>query len=91
MIETSRRGFLLGLGAVLAAPAIVKIEHIMPVRNRLIVPELTRDGWVAYTMAPQDWAAREPEERASMGVERQVWTYRQDRRPWALRWAGDHA
>lgn len=40
MIETSRRGFLLGLGAALAAPAIVKIENIMPVRNRLMVSEM---------------------------------------------------
>jgi hypothetical protein len=33
-----RRSFLTGLGVVLAAPAIVHIDNIMPVRNRLLVP-----------------------------------------------------
>jgi hypothetical protein len=32
MILLPRRGFLLGLGAIMAAPAIVRIENIMPVR-----------------------------------------------------------
>jgi hypothetical protein len=35
----SRRGLLTGLTAALAAPAIVRIDNIMPVRNRLIVPK----------------------------------------------------
>jgi hypothetical protein len=34
----NRRGFILGAGALLAAPAIVKYANIMPVRNRLYVP-----------------------------------------------------
>ena len=34
-----RRSFLLGAAAAVAAPAIVRIDNIMPVRNRLIVPE----------------------------------------------------
>lgn len=31
-LETTRRGFLIGVGAALAAPAIVRAESIMPVR-----------------------------------------------------------
>lgn len=38
MNDTTRRGFLLGLGAAVVAPAIVKYANIMPVRNRLILP-----------------------------------------------------
>src|SRR5262245_33235731 len=38
MAEMNRRGFLIGAGAVLAAPAIVRYENIMPVRNRLLIP-----------------------------------------------------
>lgn len=37
-METSRRRFLLGLSAVLAAPAIVKAEVLMPV-SKIIVPK----------------------------------------------------
>lgn len=36
---TSRRGFLLGLGATLAAPAIVRAEVLMPVR-KLLMPSV---------------------------------------------------
>jgi hypothetical protein len=32
----SRRGLLIGLGAIIAAPAIVRIQNIMPVRNVLL-------------------------------------------------------
>jgi hypothetical protein len=32
----SRRGFLLGLGSVMAAPAVIKYSNLMPVRNRLV-------------------------------------------------------
>ncbi len=32
MINTSRRGFLAGVGALLAAPTIVRVASIMPVR-----------------------------------------------------------
>jgi hypothetical protein len=38
-MELNRRGFLIGAGAVLAAPAIVRAASLMPVRNRLIVPQ----------------------------------------------------
>lgn len=34
-IVSSRRGFLFGLGATLAAPAIVKASNLMPVRALL--------------------------------------------------------
>lgn len=51
----SRRRLLTGVGALLAAPAIVKFESIMPVRNRLYVPmmfgcyiknETGTGGWI---------------------------------------------
>ena len=32
MIQSTRRGFIAGLGALFAAPAIVRIESLMPVR-----------------------------------------------------------
>lgn len=38
MIETSRRGFIAGALALLAAPAVVRAERLMPVR-RLFVPQ----------------------------------------------------
>jgi hypothetical protein len=34
-MTVNRRGFLVGIGAALAAPAIVRFESLMPVRNRL--------------------------------------------------------
>jgi hypothetical protein len=36
---TSRRSFLVGLGALIAAPAIVRASVIMPVKPMLILPE----------------------------------------------------
>lgn len=36
-IDSTRRGFLFGLGALVAAPAIVKAEILMPVRG-IIMP-----------------------------------------------------
>jgi hypothetical protein len=45
-----RRGFLLGLAAMLAAPAIVRVESLMPVRsitrfyNSLWIEIVTPDG-----------------------------------------------
>lgn len=36
-MDLNRRGFLAGVGAVIAAPAIVKFANIMPVKNRLVV------------------------------------------------------
>jgi hypothetical protein len=32
----SRRGFLLGLGSVMTAPAVIKYSNLMPVRNRFL-------------------------------------------------------
>lgn len=34
----NRRGFIAGLISVFAAPAIVRIDSIMPVSSRLIIP-----------------------------------------------------
>lgn len=45
---TSRRSFLLGLGAALAAPAIVRAEVLMPVR-KIIQPDwliIIDDPWI---------------------------------------------
>jgi hypothetical protein len=53
-MELKRRGFLLGLGAsLIAAPAIVKIENIMPVRNLplVITPAPILPGAVTYVPA----------------------------------------
>jgi hypothetical protein len=45
MIKTSRRGFLLGAGSLLAAPAIVRAELLMPVRTVLRVPPVLLKKW----------------------------------------------
>ena len=37
-MSVSRRGFITGMLAVAAAPAIVKAANLMPVRPRLIIP-----------------------------------------------------
>lgn len=44
MVRATRRGFLLGLGALIAAPAVVKVSSIMPVR----VPFDQRMVWSVY-------------------------------------------
>lgn len=52
MIQTSRRGFLLGAGAsLIAAPAVVQASSLMPISSRMLTPEwkahqLTELGWV---------------------------------------------
>jgi hypothetical protein len=40
---TSRRSFLVGFGALIAAPAIVRATNIMPVRQMLILPDKLGD------------------------------------------------
>jgi hypothetical protein len=37
-IELPRRSFLLGLGSLIAAPAIVRIGSLMPVSNKFMQP-----------------------------------------------------
>lgn len=49
MIETSRRGLLLGLGALVAAPAIVRATSIMPVKAMPTAIEFLTD------QAPPQW------------------------------------
>lgn len=39
MITPSRRSFLTGLGTLIAAPAIVRIDNIMPVRTVILTPD----------------------------------------------------
>lgn len=43
-MRSTRRGFLLGLGALIAAPAVVKVSSLMPVR----VPINQRMVWEVY-------------------------------------------
>lgn len=55
-----RRNFIVGLASMLAAPAIVRAENIMPVRN-LIVPEpmvhgLRWQSWRLGTERPEFFA-----------------------------------
>jgi hypothetical protein len=45
----SRRGLLIGLGAIIAAPAIVRIQNIMPVRAVVLRPSLDEILRVPYT------------------------------------------
>jgi hypothetical protein len=45
VLLTSRRLFLGGLLSALAAPAIVHAGNIMPVRNVLILPDVTFDSF----------------------------------------------
>jgi hypothetical protein len=44
----SRRGLLIGLGAIIAAPAIVRFENIMPVRAVVLRPNLDEILRVPY-------------------------------------------
>lgn len=45
----NRRGLLLGLASVLAAPAIVHAQNLMPVK-----PSPLPEGWVEYEWKPID-------------------------------------
>ena len=40
-----RRGFLIGIGALIAAPAIVRVTSIMPVRSIALDEALEVYGW----------------------------------------------
>lgn len=51
LIQPTRRGFLTGLGALLAAPAIVRASSLMPVRSMPAVIATasswtTPEGWI---------------------------------------------
>lgn len=50
-MSLSRRGFIGGLAAALAAPAIVRAESLMPVRNRLI-PHIYYVSWWQADVLP---------------------------------------
>jgi hypothetical protein len=52
MLEVpSRRGFLAGLGAILAAPAIVRVASLMPVKA--LAPDfMTLDEYAERVLAP---------------------------------------
>jgi hypothetical protein len=55
-MEIARRSFLTGLVALVAAPAIVRVENIMPVRNiaRLYRPAFTFDSFDKFI--PNEWS-----------------------------------
>ena len=36
MIEVGRRGFIIGLGALVAAPAVIRIAPLMPISTRFL-------------------------------------------------------
>lgn len=62
-IVASRRSFLVGLGALFAAPAIVRADSLMPVRNiaHLILPSFGFDSFDASKPADVDyqWITKE--------------------------------
>lgn len=47
MIETSRRTLIKGLAALVAAPAIVRVQSIMPVRSMLPELQLPVGGYIS--------------------------------------------
>ena len=47
-----RRGFLIGMGALIAAPAIVRVTSIMPVKSYRNVPIFEVDDLVVYGRSP---------------------------------------
>lgn len=53
MIQPKRRGFLLGVGALLAAPAIAKADSLMQISSRVLTPKLWGDGIHDDTFALQ--------------------------------------
>jgi|SRR6516162_6429211 hypothetical protein len=55
LIMPTRRGFLLGLGAALAVPAIISIENLMPLSVRRPVSELwVPPSWLDPSLGPID-------------------------------------
>jgi hypothetical protein len=55
-MELARRSFLTGLVALVASPAIVRVENIMPVRDiaRLYRPSFTFDSFDKFV--PNEWS-----------------------------------
>ena len=56
-IVSSRRSFLIGFSALIAAPAIVRASNIMPVKQMLILPPRLDD----VTFRIEGWARSSPE------------------------------
>jgi hypothetical protein len=52
LLIPSRRSFLLGLGAALAAPAIVRASSLMPISAKLITPEKEFVGKIKPNVGP---------------------------------------
>ena len=50
LIVPSRRSFLRGLGAILAAPAIVTASNLMPIRGLVMPPE----NWMGFGIESAD-------------------------------------
>lgn len=63
----TRRGFLTGLVAALSAPAIVRVENIMPVRALFVSPALVlppkvfRTADLAWLNVPEEFRPLMPE------------------------------
>lgn len=52
MIETSRRKFITGLSTLIVAPAIVRVESLMPVRNLDNLKIMTLEDYSKYILEP---------------------------------------
>lgn len=52
MIETSRRKFITGLSALIVAPAIVRVESLMPVRSLDNLKIMTLEDYSKYILEP---------------------------------------
>ena len=48
-MKTSRRNFLMGIGGLITAPAIVKYSNVMPVRNRFLTGCIYDDFTISAT------------------------------------------
>ena len=56
-IEVSRRRFLLGLAGLIAAPAIVKVASLMPLRGQVLIsPKESYDFLYNYLYIRPEWA-----------------------------------
>lgn len=58
MIKTGRRTFLFGLGAAVAAPAIVRFDALMPVKPMGWLGDTTIIGWRISDQTSMGWWAR---------------------------------
>jgi hypothetical protein len=62
LIAPTRRGFVTGLLSLVAAPAIVQVHNIMPVRSiaRLLLPQYDWDSFIAPEGMFYQWNSVDP-------------------------------